>query len=58
MFDELSVKTEGFVIQDLVDFVTKTIFESIKRDGKFVMYEFLVLTSGYSLVSTWGRYIH
>lgn len=33
--DELSVKTEGFVIQDLVELVTKSVFESMKRDRKY-----------------------
>lgn len=32
-FDYVSVKAEGFVIQDLVDFCNKTIFEAYK-DGE------------------------
>lgn len=32
-FDDLAVRTEGYVIQDLVDFVNKSIFESLKRNG-------------------------
>lgn len=32
-FADLSVKTEGYVIQDLVDFVNRSIFEACKRNG-------------------------
>lgn len=32
-FDELGVKTEGFVMQDLVNFANKAVYEAYK-DGK------------------------
>lgn len=32
-FDDLSVKTEGYVVHDIVDFYNKTLFE-IYKEGK------------------------
>uniref|UniRef100_A0A1Y1N724 Peroxisomal ATPase PEX1 n=1 Tax=Photinus pyralis TaxID=7054 RepID=A0A1Y1N724_PHOPY len=34
--DHLAQKTEGFVVQDLVDFVDKAVFESVKEDSSNV----------------------
>lgn len=33
-FEELSVKTEGFVVQDIVDFCNKAVFEALKEGSK------------------------
>ncbi|KAI4464803.1 aaa-family atpase [Holotrichia oblita] len=35
-FDVLSLKTEGYVVQDLVDFIDKCVFESYKEDSQEV----------------------
>lgn len=44
-YDELSIKTDGFVVQDIEDFYEKTLFEAYKGNDNVSSLELQLLQS-------------